>query len=134
MKLLFIFLAISVGILFLWATRSRKKKIRSRFISRSNLSFEELYKEYFLKDFPDKELVRELLEHVASYLDIPVGVLRPNDSFNKELKEEKGWEFDSGFDMLFIEMEEMAKKKDVDIESIEINTLKDYLKTMILLY
>ena len=134
MNLLIISLTLIVIVLFLYAMKSRKEKVNSRFLSRTDFPFDELYEKYFSEDFPDKVLTKELLEHVAGSLNISVGVLRPEDSFKKELKEEKGWEFDSSIQMLFIEIEKLAKEKDIDLMGKQINTLKDYLQTMVLIY
>lgn len=110
-----------------------KAKMVDRFAGRGTLEFDAFY-DRFYKGSLDKNLVKELLDHVARELSVPSTKLRPEDSFERELKPERGWEFDSGRNMLFVELGKLANAKGSQIDLATIRTLDDYIKAMARIY
>jgi hypothetical protein len=122
-----------IGIAYIISERDVGKMMTARFADRESLDFEEFYANYY-KNSLDKRLVKELIEHVAHELSVPACKLRPEDSFEHELKPPSGSEFDSGKSILFLELAHLAKAKGKVIDLDEIKTLDDYLNAMTQVY
>jgi len=97
--------------------------------NRESLSPHEVFDRYYADSQLNRELVIELLDHVAAELSLPVEKLRPNDRFAIELAPKKGNEWDSGYGILLFELQRLAKKKGKTIEK-PIATIDDYLMAM----
>ena len=122
-----------VGAAYLLVERRAKTGMNARFASRVPLQFDEFYNRFY-KDSLDRDVVKELLEHVAFELTIPIDKLRPDDRFEIELRPMRGAEFDSGRDHLIVELARMAKKRGIEVEPNNMKTLDDYLRFMAGLY
>lgn len=96
---------------------------------RERLSPDDVFYRFYAGSGIDRELVVELLEHVASELSLPVDRLRPSDRFGVELAPDKGCEWDSGYGVLLFELQRLAKKKGKEIRQ-RIITIDDYLRAM----
>lgn len=122
-----------IGTGYVFVERRVKAGMKARFASRASLEFNDFY-DRFYKGSLDQDVVRELMEHVAHELTIPMGKLRPGDRFENELKPMRGMEFDSGRDLLIVELARMAKKRGIEVELKRIRTLDDYLRSMAGMY
>lgn len=103
---------------------------KRRFADRRPISFYEFYSSFYGKSGLDRELLREILEHVGNELELPVEMLRPTDRFSVELAPLKGWEWGSGHAILESEIRGLARKKGRAIDMARITTLDDYLRLM----
>jgi hypothetical protein len=107
--------------------RRARNEIAARFADRDQLDREQIC-DLFLDDtLKDRELIWELVEHVASELSVRPELLRPEDSFGSELRSPRGWEFDSGQAILFRELSVAARRKHISLNPPEIVTLRDYV-------
>lgn len=116
-----------LGIYFQINKSAQEKKIM-RFSSREELNESKLYEEFF-SEYGIKNDVIEILHHVSGETQIPIGILRPNDQFTKELSSEKGWEFDDGSNLLFEYLDKLVTKQGKILHLNEIVSLGDYLRT-----
>lgn len=116
-----------LGIYFQINKSAQEKKIM-RFSSREELNESKLYEEFF-SEYGIKNDVIEILHHVSGETQIPIGILRPNDQFTKELSSEKGWEFDDGSNLLFEYLDKLVTKQGKILHLNEIVSLGDYLQT-----
>jgi len=99
--------------------------------SRECLTPDAFYEAFYKESGIDKELVIELMEHVALELELPAGKLRPGDRLSVELAPERGNEFDSGRAILMYELGALVKQHGLALQG-KVDTLDDYLKTMAL--
>jgi len=74
-------------------------KKRRRFSDRRDLSQDELRATFETRGLSAIE-IDAFLEIVSQVTSIPVGKLRPQDRFDRELAPERGWEFDDGLEVL----------------------------------
>jgi hypothetical protein len=130
---IFVAVVILLGVVYFRSTRRADKKMAERFVGREPIEFDEFYERYYAS-LLDRELVHELVEHVAHELSIPANKLRPDDQFELELKPLAGWEYDSGQNILFVEIKRLAKEGGKEIDLNTIRTLDDYIKVMAKLY
>lgn len=103
--------------------------MREILLKRESLSANEIFDRYYATSSLNRELVVELLDHIAAELLLPVEKLRPDDRFAVELAPRKGSEWDSGYGILLFELRRLAKKKRKIIEK-PIAIIDDYLMTM----
>lgn len=96
---------------------------------RDSLSPDQFYETFYASSDLDRELVVELLIHLAQELRIPVEKVRPEDRFAVELAPRKGDDWDWGYGLLLYELKSMARSKKKVI-SHKIGTVDDYLRAM----
>jgi hypothetical protein len=130
---IFIAVVIFLGVIYFVSTCNADKEMLERFSDRKPIDFDEFYALHYA-GLIDQKLVQELMEHVADELSIPANKLRPDDRFELELKPLTGWEFDSGQNILFIEIDKIAKERGKKVDLNTIRTLDDYIKIMAQLY
>lgn len=100
---------------------------------RESLSHQELFNAFYSDTGLDRQLVEELLDHVAAELCVPVEKLRPVDRFAVELAPTKGNDWDSGYGILLFELQRLAKSKGKVFDK-PIATVDDYVRAMAELY
>jgi hypothetical protein len=121
-----IIVALCVGVAWtFYASRAR----RSPFRERQALTLDEIYSTFYADSALDKEAVARSLREIADKLQIPVGKLRPSDSFTDELSPNRGWEYDDGLAVL----SDLARKKlamnGSDPEAVvRIKTVDNYIR------
>lgn len=97
--------------------------------NREPLPLEEIYaSRYDVRDI-DFETFKELMIHVSQELGIPVGLLRPEDRFDRELAPAPEDRWDSGIAILIFDLKDAAKRKKLPIDRY-MDTLDDYLRLM----
>lgn len=101
--------------------------------SRESLSHRQIFDAFYSDSGLDRDLVKELFEHVSAELGLPVGKLRPSDRFTVELAPQKGNEWDSGYAILLFELQNLASRKGKRIDR-PIETIDDYLRSMAEVY
>jgi len=101
--------------------------------NRESLTPDQVFDRYYATSHLKRDLVVELLNHVAKELSLPVDKLLPGDRFAIELAEGRGNEWDSGYGILLFELRRLAKKRKKVIE-IPIATVDDYLKEISKVY
>ncbi|MBK0013502.1 hypothetical protein [Stenotrophomonas sp. S41] len=101
--------------------------------NREELSAKELYDHYYLHSGLDREVVKELLIHVAGELRLPSGKIRPSDRFSKELVSGASAGWDSGYGILLYELQSLAKSRGVAIDK-KVDTIDDYIRIMADIY
>lgn len=107
--------------------------MRRATLSREDITPEAIHGEFYAKDGLDRGRVVEILTHVAGEIGVPVTKLRPSDRFDVELAPEKWNEWDSGMGILLLDLEHMAKRRGLRIES-SIATVDDYVRAMAAVY
>jgi hypothetical protein len=129
MKYIILSCAIVIILLFLkLGMGHEKKKILLRFEGRESMSMQGFYSEFYANSGIPFVVIEELLLHVASELCLPVEKLRPSDRFDSEMAPERGWNWDSGAGMLSVEIQNLAREKNVQVDLRKIVTLDDYLR------
>ena len=82
---LYTIIAFGLLIFYLISDKKRVQKKRARFLHRDDLSMDQLYDRYFLSSGINKELFEEHWVRIAKMLKLKPGLLRPGDTFDKEL-------------------------------------------------
>lgn len=125
----FFFLVLILALALVWyGMRVSRKRLLRRFANRPDIIFDEFYSKFYASENLEKDLVEELLNHVAAEFDLPVLKLLPTDRFDAELAPDKGWNWDAGHGILSIELQQLAKKKGETIDLNKIITIDDYIK------
>lgn len=101
--------------------------------TREDLSADDFYGLYYLESGLDREIVGELLTHVAVELRLAPGKIRPTDRFSKELASGASLGWDSGYAMLITEIRSLAKRRGVVIDR-KVETIDDYIRIMASIY
>jgi hypothetical protein len=96
---------------------------------RDSLSPDEFYERFYASSGLERELVVELLTHLAQELRIPIEKIRPEDRFAVELAPRKGDDWDWGYGLLLYELKSMARRKK-KVVSHKIGTVDDYLRAV----
>lgn len=107
--------------------------MRSTILSRDDVSPEVVHREHYASDGLDRDLVVEILTHVAGELRVPVSKLRPTDRFEVELAPARGDAWDSGMGILLLDLQRMAKRRGVRVEGA-IVTVDDDVRAMAEVY
>ena len=116
----------------------RSKMIRAneaRFKDRKDLSPKEFYSLFYADSSLPEEKIKEVVQGVASELNMPVGKLRPGDRFDDKLGSAKGWEYEHGEGMVSINLSlpNFSKRAKEQIDPTKIETLDDYIRCMVTL-
>lgn len=121
-------LVIPVLIYFVGGLMSAHRIRAAKFASRKDLSFDEIYHEYFYKSNMSKQEVEELWIEAAKALKISPNKLRPSDSFDAELKYYIPlFPFiDLNDDFYFIAIRRLKEKNKL-VDAKNINTLAEYI-------
>ncbi len=119
----------AIWFLFYYWGRAERKRAE-RFLDREDLSADDFYQNFFADSGIPKETVLKFLDFVAGQLDIPVGTLRPTDRFDTDFTPEKGSEYDDGIGTLDYYLYLTARKAGVYPETIEAETLGEYIGAM----
>lgn len=129
MKLLSIIvgLALLVALLALWYRVPRRQRLK-RFENRSDLTLEQIYREFFAQQNLPRQLVHELWKEVAESLRLPPGKLRPTDRFDQELAAPKGWEYDDEILEVQWAAERRLKQCRTQADLSQIKTVGDYVE------
>jgi hypothetical protein len=123
--------AIAATVIFInYFNQGYKKKIE-RFEGRETLTFDQIYERYFEKKDLDKSKVFELWNEIEDTLELPKGLIRPTDSFDKELAPAKGYEWDDQIIGITWDAERRMKKAGKKIDLQKIKTVEDYIMTFI---
>lgn len=107
--------------------------MRRATLSREDITPEAIHGEFYAKDGLERDLVVEILTHVAGELRLPVSKLRPTDRFEVELAPARGDAWDSGMGILLLDLQHMAKRRGVRVEGA-IVTVDDYVRAMAEVY
>jgi hypothetical protein len=103
------------------------------FSERSCLSEDEFFERFYATSGIHKELLVEIVNHIAHEIGLPAGILRPADRFDVELAPTKGTEWDSGYAILVYEIQRLAKNKGIIIEG-KIATVDDCIRKFAVVY
>lgn len=98
-----------------------------RFRDRENLSLEVLYQRHFFDTGLPFETVSKALEEIADDCAIPIGLLRPNDRFEQELRAIAWYESVDYLRDLQLNLIEKVGKGPPVSPPITINTVRDYV-------
>lgn len=119
-------LVIAGSAVLIWVLGEQARKRRAeRFRDRPELSHEDVWARFAANSGIPLEQVRAVVERVATLLGVPVGRLRPEDSFDGRLAPESGWGFsDETVDLqLWVEAE-------TNVEPADIETLADLVRAL----
>lgn len=119
---------------YFYAQRKAQREIEKRFLGRDRLDIERVCDLFCEDGLTDRQLVREVIEHVAEELSISSSLLRPTDRFAFELKPPRGWSFDSAQSTLLLDLVRLAKKRQQSMDMSSIETLSDYVRAMAKVY
>lgn len=119
-------LAVTGGVIA-WHFIPRRERLK-RFENRPELSWEQIYGEFFAGKNLPKALALELWSEVANSLGLPPGKLRPADRFDIELAPPTGWEFDDDFVVVYWAAERRLKRLGLRVEHSNVQTLADYVE------
>lgn len=124
--LVLIVLAIGLVSVIVMPRVLRWTKVR-RFRDRENLSLEALYQRHFFDTGLPFETVSKALEEIADDCAVPIGLLRPNDRFEQELRPIAWYEsVDYLRDLQLNLIEKVGRGAPVS-PPITINTVRDYV-------
>jgi hypothetical protein len=126
-------MALSVGGYF-YGQRKAKQEVERRFLGREHLDIERVCDLFCEGEQMDRQVAKELIEHVAGELSVSSSLLRPTDRFAFELKPPRGWNFDSARSTLLLDLKRLAKKSRRTVDTASITTLLDYVRTMAKVY
>ena len=132
--MVFLVVFASAGIGYFYAQKRARQSMSQRFADRDPLGIEQVCDLFCIEPYADRLMIKELLDHVAAELDVNPEVLRPSDRFEVELKPVKGWGFDSGVTTLMLELDRLAKEKNLSIDLSSVKTLADYVEWMLKVY
>ena len=119
---------------YFYAQRRSNHGIRARFKGREMLKIDEVCELFCNSEVKDRNLAREIIEHVAMELSVSPSVLRPTDRFDYELAPLSGWSFDSPRSTLLLDLSRLAKKRNHWLDTASIRTLDDYVHAMVKVY
>ncbi len=120
-------LAVCVVAALLWTFIPYRRRLQ-RFTNREDLSFDDIYSQFFRKSDLPKDQVMELWNEVAKALSLPPGKLRPTDRFAKELAPVEGWEFDDDIVEVYWAADRRLKKMGLKVDHSNVHTLGDYVE------
>lgn len=132
--MVFFVMALAIVAAYWYGSRAMRRSLALRFADRPDMSASEFYSRFYDSSDIDEALVTEAIEHIAAELELPARKLLPTDRFAKELRPERGWEFDSGLGMAFRELQAFAKKRGVVIDAAGILTIDDYVRSLASVY
>ena len=120
--------AIVAALVWFRSWRSRQT-LADKLSKRPSLEFEDFYKKFYDGKL-NRETVRPLLNKVADEFKVPADKLLPTDRFDVELKQPVGHEFDTGLDLLPMQVELLARSKGGMVKAESITTVDDYITQM----
>jgi hypothetical protein len=115
--------------LLLWRAQTRNAQSKkNRVAGRDPAETAQAWADYSREFGIGEELVSEVIPVVASATDIEPSELRPTDRFERELAEERGWQFDSGLNEIRWYLEKTAQRNLSDAELAELCTVGDVIR------
>lgn len=128
----FLGVVVVVGIIgLIIVERHTKREKLSRFKERNNIPEEEFYNKFYLSSGLPKDLVLAALREVAEVLELPQGLLRPDDRFDREFAPVKGSEMDDPRYSLETIIYSKLKKLDSNTNLSTIHTLDDLIRRLV---
>lgn len=111
-----------------WMSAIAFARLRNRRLigSRSALSEDEIYRNYYANAGLQQAAVLEMWAEVARTFSMPIGKLRPGDRFGHELG--GYWITDDQIDVLSWTARERSRKSGIELNLSEIKTLDDYVR------
>jgi hypothetical protein len=121
-------IVVALGIGVVWSIFSSRAR-RSPFRERAEMTSDEIYSAFYADSSIEKDEVSRSLREIADKLQVPVGKLRPSDSFMGELAPNPGWEYDDGLGMLSdLARNKLTLKGDNPENVTQIRTVDDYIR------
>lgn len=117
-------LVAAAAIISLCERHNRRRK-RIRFEHRESATTGQLAT--FFPSIP-RDTVEEALGIISIAADVPVGMLRPHDRFDKELAPVRGWEFDDGLAQLEWALKDRAQSKEAMNDLPRMETVADFVR------
>ena len=125
-KIVLLIIMLFVSIIGTWMVhKSEKDAIRKRFIGRSPISIDEFMD---MLDFDvGQDCVNNALEDLSVIFYVQKELILPTDRFDTEFAPLKGSELDSAISTLELQIAYEAKKKGIDIYSLNIRNVRDFI-------
>ncbi len=115
----------------------RRHQINDKFENREELTYDEFYERFYRDSEIPREVIIEILRSIEKHYPLPVGRLRPQDRFDKELAEDQRLIITSSYSEDFLEenyytFDEEARMKGIDLEKelMELESIDDYVRTI----
>jgi len=125
-KTLIIVLILIISVIGVWmVNKSEKDTIRKRFIGRNPISIDEFMNMLNLN--VGQDCVNNALEDLSVIFYVKKELILPTDRFDIEFAPPKGSEMGSMISELQLEIASEAKKKGIDIKSLNIKTVRDFI-------
>lgn len=127
MALIYI-LIVLVTVLTIGFVFGRKNDKVTQFKNRPNLSLEDIYDQFFAESQLPQEIVAEVWQELANTLELPAGLLRPEDRFDRELAPQEGNEWDDPIGVLPATIKRHYKEVGMPLPPLtQIQTVRDYI-------
>jgi len=119
-------IALFVSIIGVWMVdKSEKDAIRKRFVGRNPISIDEFMA--ILDLDAGQDCVNDALEELSVIFYVQKELILPTDRFDIEFAPLKGSELSSAITDLELQIDYEAKKNGIDIKSLNIRTVRDFI-------
>lgn len=109
-----------------FAMRQRLPLKLKRFEGREHLAVEKIRVDFYPGYEPRN--FTELWNEIASAVEVPPGLIRPTDRFDRELGPVKGFPIAGEMDGLEEEFKRRCERQQLDFRKVKIETVDDYIK------
>lgn len=129
MNPLLFFFGIAVLVVILFVVIGGKNEKLPRFSGRENLTLREIHTQYFLKSGIPCDVFGQLWQELANLMELPSGLLRPDDRFQQELAPDKGNEWDDPVGLVPDLIRRRYKEAGLPVPDInDLQTVRDYIE------
>ena len=121
-----------LGALLIWALTKDRRRIaekRRRFANRQPIQPEDIYNVFYKDSGLDRELVDYYWKETARLLSLDPRLLRPEDTFERELGPIPGKEFEDEIEDLMDFLHLSSRERDIQYTPSELLSLDDLIKT-----
>jgi|GEM_PF-543489 len=125
-----VLLFIALGVLIWLMEKPELRRKRQRLSGREELDAQSFYDCYYKGSGFPRDLVSSVMTRVAYEVQLPAGLLRPTDRFDRELAPMKGWEFDDGLAMLSISLDRRLRRCGLSPGLSGVETIDDLIKVV----
>lgn len=123
--LLLVFLLLTVIAVYIVMKQRLPLKLK-RFAGRENLPLERIHNVYYANY--EKNMFTEIWIEIASHVEVPPGLLRPTDRFDRELGPVKGYPIAGEMEDLEDAFKRRCSQRSLDWRKVRIDTVDDYVK------
>jgi len=119
--------AIALAIYWSLPSSMRKRKA-ARLGNRAEMPPQEFYSTFYAESGIPKPIVLELLEEIAESIEMPISLIRPTDSFERELSDLDDEMYDGGMAEMNFRAHDRVQRHGVRLEPGQIKTVDEYIR------